>query len=297
MIYYLILILAVVCFTAQFGFTRCFEKAIKPALSTTLVMIVVTNLVGVVLFLVVGGFRVHFSLVSVLWAVAFAAVMIPYFVAGVKVLSLGSLAVYSMFMMLGGMLVPFFYGVLFLKETLTAGRVLGTVLLSFCIILQTFLQNNADKQTNRGKKYLFFALCIIIFFINGMTGVIAKVHATSSHAVDEISFLVLSCSFTALIGLILLTFGGKNTLQALKTTFKVRPILIMALLGASAYVGNFLHLKAAAYVPASVQFPLVSGGVIVLSALASRLIFKEIISKKEWLSVGGAFISTLLFAF
>ena len=77
----------------------------------------------------------------------------------------------------------------------------------------------------------------------------------------------------------------------------MRPILIMTLLGASAYVGNFLHLKAAAYVPASVQFPLVSGGVIVLSALASRLIFKEKISKKEWLSVGGAFISTLLFAF
>jgi hypothetical protein len=33
---------------------------------------------------------------------------------GIKVLSLGSLAVCSMFMMLGGMLVPFFYGIIFL---------------------------------------------------------------------------------------------------------------------------------------------------------------------------------------
>ena len=39
------------------------------------------------------------------------------------------------------------------------------------------------------------------------------------------------------------------------------------------------------------------GGVIVLSALASKLIFKEKITSKEWISVAGAFVSTLLFAF
>ena len=75
------------------------------------------------------------------------------------------------------------------------------------------------------------------------------------------------------------------------------PVLIMILLGAAAYTGNFLHLKAASFVPAFVQFPLVSGGVIVLSALASKLIFKEKITSKEWISVAGAFVSTLLFAF
>jgi multidrug transporter EmrE-like cation transporter len=46
-----------------------------------------------------------------------------------------------------------------------------------------------------------------------------------------------------------------------------------------------------------VQFPLVSGGVIVLSALVSLLFFKEKISKREWISVAGAFVSTFLFAF
>lgn len=42
---------------------------------------------------------------------------------------------------------------------------------------------------------------------------------------------------------------------------------------------------------------LVSGGVIVLSALVSALLFKEKISKKERISVAGAFVSTFLFAF
>jgi multidrug transporter EmrE-like cation transporter len=56
-------------------------------------------------------------------------------------------------------------------------------------------------------------------------------------------------------------------------------------------------LLAANDVPASVQFPLVSGGVIVLSALVSFFAFKEKMSVKEWISIGGAFLSTVLFAF
>jgi multidrug transporter EmrE-like cation transporter len=71
----------------------------------------------------------------------------------------------------------------------------------------------------------------------------------------------------------------------------------MLFIGATAYMGNFLHLTVAEKVPASVQFPLVSGGVIVLSAIVSRLIFKEKIRKIEWVSVVGALVSTILFAF
>ena len=71
----------------------------------------------------------------------------------------------------------------------------------------------------------------------------------------------------------------------------------MSLIGIAAYVGNFLHLKAASSVPASVQFPLVSGGVIVLSAVISALAFRERLSKTEWIAVAGVCASTVLFAF
>ena len=71
----------------------------------------------------------------------------------------------------------------------------------------------------------------------------------------------------------------------------------MALIGTATYTGNFLHLKAASVVPASVQFPIVSGGVIVLSSLISAVIFREKVTKREWISVIGAFLSTFLFMF
>jgi drug/metabolite transporter (DMT)-like permease len=302
---YIIILLAVFCFAGQFAFTKTYEGTVRQTTVTSLVMLVVTSLIGTVLYLFVGGFRVEFSSISVFWAVLFALVMIPYYMIGIKVLSLGSLAVYSMFMMLGGMLVPFFYGVWFLQESVSAAQILGTVLLTGFIILQAISQSDfkqASKEKQSAKtKITFFVLCLVIFILNGLTGVIAKAHQISESSVDEVSFTVISCALTAIFSMILLAFeflrNRKEKSRQVMMTLKIKPLCSMALIGVSAYTGNFLHLLAANNVPASVQFPLVSGGVIVLSALVSAFVFKEKISKKEWLSIAGSFVSTVLFAF
>ena len=303
MIDYIFIIFAVVCFAAQFAFTKLYEETSGQTSAATLVMLVGTGAVGALIFVFASGFKLSFSPVSIFWAVIFAVIMIPYYMIGIKVLSLGSVAVYSMFMMLGGMLVPFFYGIIFLNEEVSIGKILGTVMLTLFIVLQALgqkTQGGEEKKKSKGK-YLFFILCMIIFFINGMTGVIAKAHSISDGAVDEMSFTVMYCSLTAIISFVILlcslSKNGKENLKTVKLALKPRSLLIMALLGAAAYGGNFLQLLAADKVPASVQFPLVSGGVIVLSALVSVLIFREKISRREWISVAGAFISTFLFAF
>lgn len=302
---YIIILLAVFCFAGQFAFTKMYEGSVKQTTLTSLVMLVVTSVIGTVLYLFIGGFRVEFSAISVFWAVLFALVMIPYYMIGIKVLSLGSLAVYGMFMMLGGMLVPFFYGVWFLKESVSVAQILGTVLLTGFIVLQAISQSdsqdqNKEKQSSK-TKIIFFVLCLIIFFLNGLTGVIAKAHQISKGAVDEVSFTVISCALTATFSLVLLAFAflrdRREKSRQVMMTLKIKPLWIMALIGAATYTGNFLHLIAANDVPASVQFPLVSGGVIVLSALISYFVFKEKLTVKEWISIGGAFVATVLFAF
>lgn len=305
MINYLFILLAVVCFAAQFAFTKLYEGAVGQSTVTTLVMLVGTSLVGSGIFLVANGMQLQFSRISLIWAVVFALIMLPYYMIGIKVLSLGSLAIYSMFMMLGGMLVPFFYGILFLREQPSVGKLLGTVLLVVFIVLQAIWQNvPSDSDAQGGQKrtrWLFFALCVVIFFINGMTGVIAKAHSISEGAVNEASFTSLYCVLTACMSFLLLALSCLKSrgasLRQIKSALGLRQLLIMALLGAAAYGGNFLQLLAADKVPASVQFPLVSGGVIVLSALVSAFCFREHVSKREWISVAGAFASTLLFAF
>lgn len=302
---YLLISLAVACFAAQFAFTKLYESAADQTGTASLIMLVGTSLVGALIFFGVGGFSVSFSRISTIWAAIFAVIMIPYYLIGIKVLSLGSLAIYSMFMMLGGMLVPFFYGVWFLKESVSAAQVIGTVLLTGFIMLQAISQSDSNTERvetqSTKKKLIFFTLCLVIFFLSGLTGVIVKKHQISEGAVDEVSFTVISCALTAIFSLILLVFdlfrNGKEKRRQLMAALKIKPLWIIALLGVATHAGNFLHLLAANDVPASVQFPLVSGGVIVLSALVSLLAFKEKLSAKEWISIGGAFLSTVLFAF
>ena len=302
---YIFIIFAVLCFAGQFAFTKLYESAVKQTAITTLVMLAVTGMIGAVMYLFVGNFHIQFSAVSLFWAALMAVIMIPYYMIGIKVLSLGSLAIYSMFMMLGGMLIPFFYGVVFLHEALSVWQIIGTVALTAFIILQAIWQQPADEKSgeksDKRKEILFFTLSLLIFIINGMTGVIAKAHQLSDGAIDEASFTVISCALTALFSLLLLVFFAlkdrKDAVCQMKSMLKIKPLAIMSLIGAAAYTGSFLHLKAASAVPASVQFPLVSGGVIVISAFVSFLAFRERLSGKEWISVAGAFVATVLFAF
>ena len=89
----------------------------------------------------------------------------------------------------------------------------------------------------------------------------------------------------------------KEGIDGLKAMLKAKPLGISALLGIVMYGANYFLLLAARTVPASAQFPIVSGGVSVLSALASVLIYKDKLSKTETVAVVGSFVSTVLFAF
>ncbi|MBE6730028.1 MAG: hypothetical protein E7568_07380 [Ruminococcaceae bacterium] len=302
MVSYIFILIAVLCFALQFVFTKIYEDTVGKSINISLIMLVITSMVGTAIFFIAGGFKVEFSQISLIWGIALAVIMIPYYIIGIKVISLGSLAVYSMFMMLGGMLVPFFYGILFLNEKISIGKLSGTVLIALFIIFQAFGQSDKSvEKEDKKTKIIFFALCLVVFFINGMTGVIAKAHSISKGAVSETDFTVIYCFLTASLSIIFLIFNciknSKKKLSEIRKVFNIKPVLTLTILGGAAYGGNFFLLLAANKVPASVQFPLVSGGVIVLSALFSAFLFKENLSKKEWLSVLGAFLSTFLFAF
>lgn len=300
MFYYLVLFAAVFMFTAQFAFTKIYGEKVQQKIIQTLVMILMISIIGTIMYWVIGGFRVVFSGTLLFYAGAFALVMIPYYVLGIKVLSIGSVAIYSMFMMLGGMALPFAYGLIFLGEPLTWGKAIGCVVLSLAILAQSLTQQKQEsvKTENRG---LFILLCIAIFILNGLTGVIAKAYAISEDVPDEIGFTVVSCALTAVFSGILLLFVAFKEKKALSIEIKnaIQPVILLCILaiGVFTHTGNFLHLKAAAHLPASIQFPMVSGGVIVCSAIVSTGVFKEKISKKEWFCVALACISTILFAF
>ena len=298
MIYYFFILLAVLAFTAQFALTKLFSAVSREGSVTAFCMLIAVGLSGTVAALLASGGAIRISPISLLLAAAFALVMIPYHTLSVKALSLGDLSTYSVFMMLGGMLIPFLYGLLWLGEDATPGKLCGTVLLSAAIVWQGYLQGRGKGKAARGGFYL--TLCLIIFVVNGLTGVLQQMHALREDAVDEVSFILLASLLTAVfatVGLIVFLCRGRGAREECKVFFTTKSFLFAALLGFMMNVGNFLILLAAPHVGASIQFPLISGGTILTSALASLLLFREKCARAELWPLLITLLSTILFAF
>jgi drug/metabolite transporter (DMT)-like permease len=186
--------------------------------------------------------------------------------------------------MLGGMLLPLAYGILFRNEAVTPTKIICVVL----IAIATAMSFEKGKKNKGNMKYY-----LAVFVLNGTVGVISTIHQTKPElAVDSFSFMatvnvcvVVACAVYHLI------------------VNKKLPVLKPKELGCAASyavcngIGNLFCLITLTALPASVQFPLVSGGVIALSAATSVGVFREKIGKKEWISVAGAVLSTVLYAF
>ena len=206
-----------------------------------------------------------------------------------------------MFMMLGGMIVPFVEGLIVNPETnrlkLTNG--LGLVLLTFFLIFQV-----AGVKTAKATRKKFYALCVVMFFINGIVGVLTSLQsnpvapAMTSENFTILKSLIMIVLSAAIIGILLL--GKKSraaNVSALRTALAPRPVVFGTICSAVAGIGGFLQLVANAKVPNTVQYPIVTGGTIVLTAVAAFLFFREKQSRRSAICLAGAFLSTILFVF
>ena len=306
---YIFIVISVFGFALQFMLMQIYEKQIRQNFATGIFLTMITNAVGAVFFLIINGGKINISSSAVWLAVMLSVVMVGYNLLSLRALSLGNLAVYSMFMMLGGMALPVIYGVIFLREKLSVCQITGLFALTAFIVLQAVGAKQPDESKadecggeKQKKRTEYFLCCVAVFIVNGLTGVISKAHQVGQNAVDEKSFIVLSCGITTLLSTLIFVVERavrrkKEGIDGLKAMLKAKPLGISALLGIVTYGANYFLLLAARTVPASAQFPIVSGGVIVLSALASVLIFKDKLSKTETVAVVGSFVSTVLFAF
>lgn len=194
-----------------------------------------------------------------------------------------NLSVYSLFSMLGGMLLPAVAGILFFQEALTLGRGLCILLIIAALLIGT--EHGADRKT--------LLYCFFVFFLNGMAGVISKWHQSDPvHAISSSGFMLLKSILTILLcALALLLMRKKRT----KIQSPGAAAIAMTGYGLMTGIANFLVLVALLHVNASVQYPMITGGTIVVSTILGA-IRKETITRKNLLAAGLALLGTLMLA-
>ena len=280
---YLILILAAFLFAVQFLFNQQYRRLKGEGLDATMTFSLYTGAISFVILFVLGGFQLHITWFSLLIAVLYAAVCLLSSYAGLKAFGTANLSVYSIFMMLGGMLLPFAYGILFANEALSFAKALSILLI--CTAVGCSFEKGAEGK----HAYRFYAA---IFVLNGLVGVLSKIHlSVPALAVDSYSFMA-TIQLALLAMCLLYCFITRQGIP------KQSGKLYLCLSGYAFCngIGNLFCQIALTALPASVQYPIITGGVMVFSTLIG-LVRREPIGGKTYLAAALACLSTILILF
>lgn len=173
--------------------------------------------------------------------------------------------------MLGGMTLPFLQGILIYGESLTAGKIICVAMICIALALTV-------RRDHSSRNYIYYAG---VFLLNGTSGVLSMIYTASTAAkASAAGYSILICLCTACIAALLLPAFRKQDTPKLT----LKSTAIGALSGAGNKIANFFLVIALSHVDASVQYPMVTGGVMIISTLLCFFGQKKP-SRRELLSV------------
>ena len=284
---YILVTIATVLLAFDFALSKKYQSTEGTGIRAGLMFNIWNGLFTAVIFFALCGFKIEFSWFSALMALGMSLCAISYSIIGFRILKSGGMALYSIFLMLGGMLLPYLFGVLFLEESLTLMRVVGVLL-----IIAASICSGRAKYDVSPKIYL---LCFAVFALNGCVSIISKCHqiGTAFLPVDSTTFVMYSGITKFLVSsAALLVCEKKNVTLSFSAKSAGIAVFCSAVIGGVSYM---LQLIGAKELPATVLYPIVTGGSILFSALAGKVFFKEKLSLYQLLSIGLCIVGTLLF--
>ncbi len=277
--YYFLISLSALLFSFQFAMNGGFQREDGAGWDSSLRFSLYSSLVGFVLLFVINGFRLHCSPFSLAVALGYSLICIAYNFSSVKALEKANLSLYSVFSMIGGMVVPFLYGVI-------CGEAVKPLHIVCCVLMTVAVVVSVGRGERSGKALKYY---IGVFFLNGAVGSVSKFHQSHREwCVDSADFLMLTKLLTVVLSVVLL-------LAQKERNFRLSQKALAYASGSSALnsIANLLLLISLLHLPASVQYPIVTGGVIVFSTIID-LIGRSGAGKRKIIAAGIAFAASAM---
>lgn len=253
MMSYTFVSLAVVIFGFVFLINSEYEKLSGGSTRSILTFIAGSYATGFVVLMIINRFRIEFTPFSMLVAAATAANALLYNFSSIRSLGKINLSLFSVFAMLGGMTLPFVAGLIFFDEKLTLGKIICFITIAVSLFF------TVEKGKSKGGLKYYAG----VFIFNGMSGVLSKFYtAADCRKASEAGYTIQVAICTVIACLILLAFNKDE-----KLNLKPKAIACIAGNGALGNTANFLLLLGLAKLPASAQYPFVTGGVMIVSTI------------------------------
>ncbi len=227
--------------------------------------------IAALLFFVVTSKGLQFEMGILPYALGFAATYIITMVFSVKAISCGPLSLTALFSSYSLML-PAFYGLFFLREPIGVGFIPGIILL----MISLFLINKKSDNNKISFKWVIYVF--LVFVGNGMCSVFQKMQQTKYDGAYKSEFMIVSLGMVAIAMLVFALVDERKDFR----TFCKGGWYWAALCGLMNGIVNLLVMILSGRMLVSLMFPLVSSGGIIVTYVVSRFVYKEKLTKIQF---------------
>ena len=223
------------------------------------------------LFFVIGKKEFLWDTGIVPYAFAFALSYAASALFSVLAVANGSLSLTSL-MTSYSLMIPTFYGLIFLKDPMSMYLPIGIGLLAISIFL-------INKKNDKCRITLKWLICVLISSIgNGLCSTFQKMQQVAFDGAYKNEFMILSLAIvTVVLGTAAIFTSGRNFKKHL---YHARFTAIGC--GIMNGIVNMLVMVVSGVMAASVVFPLISAGGIVVTYAVSKFLYKETLSRMQF---------------
>ena len=313
---YVFILLAALCIGVQFNVNKIYGKVSPKGIIGTLMFPFIATFVSALVVFCVNLFKIKFTWFGILMATIGSVISVISLMVGILATGRGRVGVYTTFMMLGGMFLPYMYG-LFTGDSITVGKIIGMVVLIGALIMSV-LPSKEGRESKQPIKVSFIILCSIAFILNGCTSIISNIHQknvalqmpTFDYVITSNLFQFVLAGIALLVAFIIIKNKQKKncslkneadtTEKETKSSSLKTALIILGVCSLFAIVstgGFLLQLIANKTLEPSLLYPFVTGGSTVFGTLIAAVMFKEKINLPTIISLSLMVVGTVLFIF
>ena len=179
----------------------------------------------------------------------------------------------------GGIVLPSLFGAIFLKQGISGIQIAALPILLISLAMVMDLKKGDGSVSVR--KWLPGAAMSMLWC--GVVGILQTLFQTSEHKEELYGFLTITFLMIVLLNLIPWKIAEKKE----PANFSVRSKAIVQPVVSGLFMGivNIVNLFLAGVMPTVIFFPIINGGLLIMTVLAAVIFFRESLRTVQWLGI------------
>lgn len=233
------------------------------------------------------------SMFTVLMGVIFGLATALCAIFGMLSLECGPLS-YSNIIASCSMIIPALSGMALYGESISAAQYVGAALM-----LVSFFCAVDKKNDSAGTSLKWLLLCLATFLFNGSIGVMQKIHQSSAHKGELSAFLVIAFIVSALFSAGLTLYFSKQhgqSITVLAPAKRAKTLTFFIVTGIGSALCNQINMYLSGAMDAIIFYPVCNGGSMILTTAVGLFLFREKLSRQQWIGMLTGALAILLLA-